>query len=709
MRLLHLIALLLMLWPVALLAQPAPTEEDAPAVLIADEVFITGDSELIARGNVEAFQGPVRLTAPEIRYNRETGALIVTGPITLEDGDGVTVVASAAELDANLRTGLLRSARMVLDQQLQLAAVQMQRVNDRYSQLYKTAVTSCRICEDGRAPLWQIRAKRVVHDKQERQLYFDSAQLLILDVPVFYLPRLRLPDPTLERATGFLRPEIRSTSQLGTGIIVPYFINIAPDRDLTLTPYLSGATRTLQFRYRQAFRKGRITVTGAVSRDDIRPGETRAYLFANGSFTLPRDFQLTFDIEASSDDAYLRNYDFSDKDRLDSAIFISRARRDQYIQGGLTVFSSLRDEDVNDELPSVVADAIYDQRFFPDLIGGELRFETRAQTDFRESDLDQVGRDVARIGLEADWLRSWILPVGLRADVQLGAAADLFRNDQDSTLERTTSQLTPRGALTLRYPLARTGAGGVTQSLEPVAQLGWVGGDRLDVPNEQSTRVEFDGGNLLSLSRFPGFDRRERGRALAFGVNWARFDPNGFDAALTLGQVIREDADEDFTLTSGLGGTRSDFLVAGQLAAEDDWILTARSLVGDGFEVNKAEVRGDYTGDRLRLGGSYVWLDDDPGEDRDDNIAELMLDGGYRINRYWTATADWRYDIAVKQASEVALGFSYQNECVSVGFSVEREYATSTSLEPDTTFGFTIQLKGFSARKGTETYTRTCG
>lgn len=701
-----ILAFVFFVCPLVVAAQDTPPPA---AVLIADELFIANDRELIARGNVEAFQGTTRITASEIRYDRTDGALTISGPITLQDGDGITVLASAAELDATLKTGLLTGARMVLDQQLQLAAVQIQRVNARYSQLYKTAVTSCQICEDGSPPLWQIRAKRIIHDKEERQLYFDEAQFLIGNVPVFYIPRLRLPDPTLDRATGFLFPELWQASQFGIGIKIPYFINLAPDRDLTVTPYLSTRTRTLELRYRQAFRKGRIEFNGAISRDDELPGQTRGYLFADGTFDLRNDFKLAFDIEVTTDDAYLRDYGFSDKDRLDSAITISRARRDEFISGGLIAYKSLRDADINANLPTLVGDALYEARYFPSALGGELRFSANAHSHYRESDSDILGRDVSRFGAEADWLRSWTLIGGVRADVTLGAAADLFNITQDSTTPQTQTQLSPRGALALRYPMVRRGQNGVTQFLEPVFQVGWVGGDRLDIPNEESTRVEFDGGNLLSLSRFPESDRRERGRTAALGVNWARFDPNGLETSLTLGQILRDEADAAFTITSGLDETTSNYLVAGQLKSQNGWAMTARTLFDDGFDFSKAEVRGDYAGKRARVGGSYVWLTKDPEEDRTENIAEIAFDGAYQVDRYWTATADWRYDISISRAATTGVGFTYKNQCVSVALSVDRSFATSTTLEPSTTLGLTIGLRGFSARKGTETYSKTCG
>ncbi|MFK7880603.1 LPS-assembly protein LptD [Roseobacter sp.] len=703
----HLVVLCLFLFfPVASWAQE---DEPVPAVLIADELFIENDRELIARGNVEAFQGTTHIEAKEIRYDRETGALTITGPIILQDGEGTTILASAADLDTTLQTGLLTSARMVLDQQLQLAAVQIQRVNGRYSQLYKTTVSSCKVCEDGKAPLWQIRAKRVVHDKEERQLYFDGAQFRILDIPVLYLPQLRLPDPTLERATGFLIPSLRTTSELGTGIKIPYFIALREDRDLTLTPYLSANTRTLEFRYRQAFVKGRIEFNGAISRDEIRPGEIRGYLFGAGSFALKNNFRLDFDVELTTDNAYLNNYSFSRKDRLDSAVTISRARRDEFISGTLIGFKSLRDADVNAELPTIVADGIYETRFFPSTLGGELRLDVNAHSHYRYSDEDIVGRDVGRFSTDVDWLRSWTLAYGLRTELTLGASADLFNVTQDSSVPQNQTQLSPHGTVAFRYPMSRSSSAGVSELLEPIVQLAWTGGDRLNVPNEESTRVEFDGGNLISLSRFPEPDRRERGRATAIGVNWARFDPNGLETSLTLGQVLRDEADDAFTITSGLTGTKSNYLIAGQIKTREHWSITARTLFDEGFDFTKAEIRGSYRHNRGSLAGSYVWLTEDPVEEREEKIAEVALAGVYNLSRSWTTSARWRYDLSLNRAARAGLGVRYSNECVSVNFSVSRNYATSRSLAPSTTLGLSIGLRGFSARKGTETYTRTCG
>lgn len=687
-------------------ARPAATEP--PAMLVADQVFITPERQLIAEGNVEAFQGDIRLSARRITFDRAAGTLEIEGPIRIDQGGRVTVLADAAEMDRGLRNGLLSGARMVFDQQLQLAALQMTRVGGRYTQLYKTAVTSCHVCADGRPPLWQIRARKVTHDQQERQLYFEDAQFRILDVPVFYFPGMRLPDPTLDRATGFLIPSIRTTSQLSTGVMVPYFIRIGDHKDLTLEPYLSSRTRTLNLRYRQAFRRGDVAFEGGFTRDDLQPGEDRGYIFGLGQFDLANDYRLDFDLKAVSDDAYLVDYGLPDYDRLRSQIALSRVRRDEFFAASLIQYKSLRDGENEAELPTTIGDLFYERRYFPAAIGGEIRLGLQGHGHRRNSDTDILGRDVARASADLSWHRSAIFGPGIRADWRIGASVDEFRIYQDSSAPPEALVSTARTALTLSYPMTRATAAGATHFLEPILQLGWTDVHGPTVPNDESGFVEFDQGNLLSLSRFPAVDRREDGPSLVYGLNWARYAPNGWQALATIGQVFRSRANPDFTTSSGLSGTSSDMLLAGQLQLQQGLSLTARGLLDSSFNFSKAELRGNWISDRTAVAGSYLWLGADPAEGRSGALSELWFDGSYRVNPNWTASANLRYDISDARAIRAGVGLVYQNECVTVDLSLNRRYTSSTSVEPSTDFGFTIALSGFSVEGASEKYRRKC-
>lgn len=721
MRLHRIISLLLWsLGPVVPLALPAPLHaqdsagaetpaQQPPAMLVADRVFITPDRQLIAEGHVEAFQGETRLRAARITYDRRSGRLEIEGPIRIDEGGDITILADAAALDRGLRNGLLSGARLVFDQQVQLASLQMVRVGGRYTQLYKTTVTSCTVCEDGRPPLWQIRARSVTHDQQERQLYFKGAQLRVLDVPVFYFPALRLPDPSLDRARGFLIPTIRTTSQLGTGLRVPYFFPLGDHKDLTVTPYLSPRTRTLGLRYRQAFRRGRIELEGAYTDDDLIPNAKRGYMFGTGSFDLNNLFKLSFDIKTASDNAYLVDYGLHDYDRLRSEVELTRTTRDSAFRSAAIHYDSLRDGEDEALIPTRLADFTYEHRLFPAGLGGELRFGLDMRAYQRTSSVNVIGRDVTRATADVEWRRNWILGPGLRADWRIGLSADRFDIADDTTYPSDITRTTPRSAFSLRYPMVRSGADGVTHFLEPVMQLGWSDVNGGTPPVDESRFAEFDQGNLLSLSRFPSADAREDGTTLALGVNWARDAASGWQASATAGQIFRSVADPNFSATSGLSGQASDILLAGQIKTDSGMALTARGLLDDSFSFSKVELRSDWSSQRARIAGSYLWLGIDPAEGRTAEISELWFDGSYRVNPNWTASANVRYDIAADNATYAGVGLIYRNECVTVDLSLNRRYTSSTSVEPSTDFGFTIALSGFAVESGTVKYRRSCG
>jgi len=696
-------------------AQDADPAE-SPALLVADEVFVENEDRLVATGNVEAFHDGLSLTAGRITYDRASDQLVIDGPIRIMDETGTVITADYAEMDQGLRNGLLAGARVVLDQQLQLASVEARRVEGRYTQLSRVAVTSCQVCGSRQAPLWQIRASRVVHDQQEQQLYFDDAQLRVLDVPVFYFPHLRLPDPTLKRARGFLVPSFRSSTLLGFGVKVPYFIPIGDHQDITLAPYLSPKTRTLEFRYRRAFRGGNLTLEGAATSDTLISDTARGYLFAEGDFTVAREYDLRFDLKSVSDDSYLNDYSRTGADRLESSLSLSRIRGDSFMKASILNYQTLRDFESNDTQPRFIADYMLERRLFP-RIGGELRFsveshghlrQSKRDTDGPDRDTDVDGRDVARINAEISWRNRWTMMGGLRAGLSTHLWLDHYRTEQDATSEAEVSRAVPALAVELRYPMQRNGINGGRTLLEPIVQLGWTGGERLKNPNDESTRVEFDEANLLSLSRFPAADRREHGATLAAGFRWMHQAPAGWSAALTLGQVWRQDLDPDFTRSSGLGGETSDLLVAGRFANAMGLTLSARGLLDMDAGFSKAEARAGWSTPRMDLGASYLLLVADGDEIRANSQSEWTFDGRYQMTRFWATSGEARYDLVDQRLDRIGLGLQYRNECVEVDFQATRNYASATNLEPSTDFDLTVALRGFSAGASGKEFRRTC-
>ena len=695
-------ALILALALTLMAALPAAAQDQAS--LVADSVTIAGEDVLVAEGAVEVFFQDRRLRASRITYDRAADRLTIEGPIVLTDGGGSFILADQAELSADLSEGVLRSARLVLNRQLQLAATEVQRIGNRYTRLGRTVASSCRVCDGDGAPVWEIRARRVIHDTEERQIYFDRAQLRIAGVPVALIPRLRMPDPTLRRATGFLMPTIRSSSGLGTGIEVPYFIRLGDHRDLTLKPFVANkGARTLGLRYREAFRTGTIELNGALSRDRIRPGELRYYGTLDGQFRLPGDFALTLHAEAVSDRGYLLDYGVSDRDRLFSQIAIERGRRDEWIAGRLVHMWSVRAGEANGPLPSVLGDFVMIRRAAVPGVGGiaTLTFQThghlRSSELAADTDGDGIaqGRDMARASLRAGWRRELVLGPGVQAIALAEAQADAYRVRQDTAAGGSFARTTAGAGFELRWPLVRAEAGGAVQLIEPVAQVVWSTPRPRTVPNEDSILAEFDEGNLFDTRRFPGNDAVEQGRRMALGLTWTRVAPSGATLALGFGQVLRDRDEARFSPGSGLAGRQSDLLAVLRYAPRPGFDLTARSAIGTGGSLTRGEVRLDLDRPGYALASSYVWLRADPAEGRSARVAEILFDGRYDVTEAWTARLAGRYDLASGRAASANLGLGWRNECLKVDLSLSRRFTSSANVAPRTDFGLSVELLGF--------------
>ena len=675
------------------------------ATLVADSVVLEDQQRLVATGNVEVFFEGTTLTARQIVFDADQDRLEITGPLVLRGPDQAVLIADRASLDPKLQNGLLRGARLVLAQQLQLAANQIDRVDGRYSQLYKTAVTSCPVC-GGTAPLWSIRAERVIHDEVERQIYFENAQFLVRDVPLIWLPRLRLPDPTLDRATGFLIPKIRTTDQLSTGIKIPYFITLGDHRDLTFTPYLSNETTTLETRYRQAFVSGDLEVNLAGSRDTLRPGELRYYLFADGSFDLPSDYKLKFDIETVSDPAYLLDYGYSGKDRIDSAIEVSRITEDTFTRGAITYFETLRDDETNETLPPLVADLSFEGVLHPRL-GGSLDWTLSADALVRPEPSDgAIARDVARVGAELDWSTRILTDAGFVVTASTGTVLDFYLTDDDSALEPSFGRIVPTASATLAFPLVRS-TSTATHIVEPTLAASWSKHFGTRPPNEDANRPELDQGNLFWPDQLPGEDVVAEGFRGALGVTWTRHGRDDTTSRLTFGRVYQDTPSSAFTSSSGLDSSASDWLVAGDFALRQGFRFEGRALLSKTLRPTLATGKVDWATERLSLSASYIWqeADDDLGTD---TLSEWSFDTAYQVTDTWKLSFDTRYDIIVDRPARAGVGIEWRNECVTVDLSVSRRFTSSTTVEPSTDYGLSVALNGFSTNRSAARRSTRC-
>ena len=219
--------------------QGTTTEAKDRLLLQARELIYDKDANTIeARGQVQIYYQGRALQADKVIYDRTRSRVHAQGNAKLTEKDGTVSYADRFELTDDFKEGFVDSIRTDSSEQTHLTGARAERSQGNVMVLDRATYTACPACEDDpdKPPFWQVRAKRIIHNKEEQTIYYEDASLEFLGVPVVYVPFLSMADPSVKRKSGVLAPRYSVTSNLGVGLGIPIFWALAPNYDLTLTP-----------------------------------------------------------------------------------------------------------------------------------------------------------------------------------------------------------------------------------------------------------------------------------------------------------------------------------------------------------------------------------------------------------------------------------------------------------------------------------------
>ena len=685
--------------------------------LIADEIKINQAGELVASGAVTVWYKDRKVTASSITYASQNDKLIIRGPIRIIDNQSTMILGDQAELSEDLKVGIIKSAKIILGYQVQIAAAKVLQKDARYSEAFNIAATSCHVCLN-KTPLWQIRARKIVQDKFEKQIYFEHAQLRVLDIPVFYLPFMRLPDPSLKRATGLLAPKLKTSSVLNTGIKIPYFIRLNKHKDFTITPFYSPKTKTIEYRYRQAYTSGFMLIEGALTRDALIPNKNRGYILSDTSLILQNGYNLGIQLQAVSDPSYLFEYDFAQLDRLNTKLELSRSMRYQNSEVKLSNYHSLRENENNATQPTLVAEGTIESRLNPDMIKGEIGLEANFLKSYRYSDLNNDGPDsdtlvdgydTTRLSLLSNWDHGWEIANGIILHFENEFGLSQYYVQQHADIGPKATRMFGVGAVGLRWPWYRINSNGGIGIVEPQIQLVRSVSSNSAVPNDDSTQVEFDEGNLFRLNRAPGLDLIENGSRLNVGLAGSQFMDSGSNLSWKIGRVLRSEALSTFPSGSGLSNSISDWLLATNFQQKNGIELINRALIASDGVVTKSETSLKVNRNQHQIRATHVELTKDSNISQNQSLSSMALEWSYNLNSNWRSDSKFQFDSNIGRLSKLELGLRYENECVNVDLSSSRSFSTSTTLIDKTDFTLSVELTGFSSSDRKNAKSHKCG
>jgi len=345
------LALALVLAAGSALAQSAATQGAAARnpdklVLEANELVYDRDHNTVsAVGGVEIYYKHQVLQADRVVYNRTTKRLSAEGRAKLTDEKGNVTYAKRFDLTDDFAAGFAEGVEAVATDRTRFTSPRVERSEGAVTVFQKGEYTACEPCKahPERPPLWQVRAARIVENQQTHIVYYEDAWLEVAGVPVAYIPFFSAADPTVTRESGVLAPSFIHDSHLGTGLGVPYFFNLAPSYDLTLTPtYLSNQGPFFDAEWRQRLDGGKyaIRVTGI---DQENPRAFSAYPYDSGNrrlrgsvqtqgeFFINEKWRWGWDITAMSDPFYLNDYKI--KDRPTATYYLQDVVSSIYLRG----------------------------------------------------------------------------------------------------------------------------------------------------------------------------------------------------------------------------------------------------------------------------------------------------------------------------------------------------------------------------------------
>src|SRR3984893_18995069 len=222
--------------------RPSGPGRDQPVLFIADE--IQQDEQLglvVAKGHVEFSQKDQTLLADVVTYNQKTTLVTASGHVSLLDPSGAVAFGDYMELSDDLRDGFIQNVRAVLSDRSRAAGNVGRRVGGNITEMRRAVYSPCDLCAENptAAPLWQLKAERMVHNKTRQIIEFYDATMELWGIPVLYTPYLSEPDPSVKRMSGFLAPLFGHSSSIGDFFRVPYYFVLDTDKDLTLEPVVT--------------------------------------------------------------------------------------------------------------------------------------------------------------------------------------------------------------------------------------------------------------------------------------------------------------------------------------------------------------------------------------------------------------------------------------------------------------------------------------
>lgn len=720
--------------PPALAGQDAPTlpapdtpipSSDEEIAFAADNLAYDTDADIVtATGKVQMLRQGSRLRADEVVWNRKTGEVRANGNVSVVDADGNVAYGDSIEVTDSLKDGLVDNLLLVMAEGGRLVARNGKRTNDLYT-LSEAAYSPCPVeGADGcpKEPSWQIKAVEVRYDPATDRVRYKGARLELFGLPILALPTFShsIGD---RGASGLLMPDARINGVNGLELSLPYYLQLAPNHDVTLTPHVYTETLPMmEANYRAFLGKGAYSITGYVTSsrrstsNDLGGGVTdtsrgiRGYIEGSGRYQFDENWSVSGSLRRASDRTFLRRYDINRDDRLRSTINLERISKNSYFSLAGWAVQTLRLNDEQGQMPIALPALDYRLRLDDPLLGGKMQFQANSLAITRTH-----GQDTQRAFASAEWTLRKLNDWGQELSLTAYARGDVYHSSDNDLADLPAyaggGGWQTRGiaalAADMRWPFIGSFMGG-TQRIIPRVQI--VASPKLkniSLPNEDARTVDLEDSNLFALNRFPGYDRVEDSTRITIGFEYG-LDLKDFSLSSIVGQSYRVDRRPTLLPDgTGLAERVSDIVGRTTLRYKDQISITHRyRLDKDSLTLRRNEIDATVGTSRTYATIGYMRLNRNASAGLEDLVdrEEVRIGARVAFARYWSVFGSTVIDLTDEREDPLSLadgfepvrhrlGLAYQDDCIDLGITWKRNYRSSGDARDNNTFQLRLAFR----------------
>lgn len=692
-------------------------DSDAASFVSADRIDGSPEDTLTLSGNAEIRRGGTVLKGDQITYTQATDEVQATGNARISR-EGASFSGPSMSFHITSRSGSMPEAEYeYAPRNIRGCAKNVKFLSGDQTTFEDVTITTCKRDDEA----WFIKLNELEIDEYDQSASGTGATLHFMGVPIFGTPWFSFPVSN-ERRSGFLTPTYGMSSTRGVDIAVPYYFNLAPNYDYTLTPrVMSKKGVMLGNEARFKYNEFEAEVNVDYMPDDRELGEDR--YGARVKTHYERD-KLAFDVDYNrvSDDDYIS--DFSGNIRESSEAVLPQDYNltwtDTYWAAGLRVTKNqtlkIDDDDVIEPYERVPQATLngYDADFY----GFELATNLEA-TRFAHSRQIQGSRFVVDQTVSypmrgAGW---FVIPKGQL----IGAWYELDDMKRDPAYaNKNPSRISPIFSLDAGLVFERNSSWfgrDAFQTLEPRVYYAYSPyRDQSDIPIFDTTIADLNFATLFSENQFAGYDRISEANQLTTVLSTRYIDKSSglelFRASVGQRQYFtdqrveflsRDSAQFEYYQRPSENGTRydsrSDLLasVGARLTRTitSDMTMQYSSVQNRLVKMNAGVAWQPRPMSFVGLYYRYNYSSTGAGLEDDDNIKQIDLAVQWPITEKLYGVFRYNYSLYTHKPIEMIGGFEYMHDCWTLRFAAQR-YVTASN-EEESNFFLQLELNGLGS------------